>query len=86
MSPHNSPLTIDIWLISNVAHVRHVGAATIKASGGGEVVKLPQVVEETHQYFNDAYDTVCSNLKQAHQWQKLAFDKEEHEETFQVGD
>ena len=41
----------------------------------GEVVKLPQFVEETHQYFNDAYDTVHSNLKQAHQRQKLAFDK-----------
>ena len=52
----------------------------------GEVVKLPQFVEETRQYFKDAYDTVHSNLKQAHQRQKLAFDKKEHGETFQVGD
>ena len=52
----------------------------------GEVVKLPQFVEETHQYFNDAHDTVRSNLNQAHQRQKLAFDKKEHGETFQVGD
>ena len=52
----------------------------------GEVVKLPQFVEETHQYFNDANDTVCSNLKQAHQQRKLAFDKKEHGDTFQMGD
>ena len=52
----------------------------------GDVVKLPQFVEETHQYFNDAYDTVRSNLKQAHQRQKLVFDKKEHGENFQVGD
>ena len=43
-----------------------------------EVVKLPQFVEDTHQYFNEAYATACSNLKQAHQRHKLAADKKEH--------
>ena len=51
-----------------------------------EVVKLPQFVEDTHQYFNEAYATACSNLKQAHQRHKLAADKKEHGETFSVGD
>ena len=52
----------------------------------GEVVKLPQFVEETHQYFNEAYATARSNLKQAHQPHKLAVDKKEHGDTFSVGD
>ena len=63
-----------------------LGRQSSKLVEEGEVVRLPQFVEETHQYFNDAYDTVRSNLKQAHQRQKLAFDKKEHGETFQVGD
>ena len=75
MNPHNSPFPSDIWPISNVASGRHFGATTIETSGGG-------FVEETHQYINDAYATVCSNLKQAHQRQKLAFDKKENGETF----
>ena len=52
----------------------------------GEVVKLPQFVEETHRYFNEAYATARGNLKQAHQQNKLAVDKKEHGETFRVGD
>ena len=71
------PLPSDIWPISNVASGRHFGATTIETSGG-------EFVEETHQYINDAYATVCSNLKQAYQRQKLTFDKE-HGETFREG-
>lgn len=63
-----------------------LGRQPSKLVEDGEVVKLPHFVEETHQYFNDAYATVRSNLTQAHQRQKLAFDKKEHGETFRVGD
>ena len=38
-----------------------LGRQPLKLVEEGEVVKLPQFVEETHQYFNDAYDTVRSN-------------------------
>lgn len=49
-------------------------------------MKLPQFVEETHQYFNKAYATTHSNLKQVYQQHKLTVDKKEHGETFGVGD
>ena len=75
MNPHNSLFPYDIWPISNVASGLHFGAITIATSGGG-------FVEETHQYIYDAYVTVCSNLTQAHQRQKLAFDKKENGDTF----
>ena len=45
-----------------------LGWHPLKLVEEGEVVKLPQFVEETHQCFNDAYETVHSNLKQTHQW------------------
>ena len=38
-----------------------LGRQPLKLVEEGEVGKLPQFVEETHQYFNDAYDTVRSN-------------------------
>ena len=78
MNPHNLPFPSDIWPISNVASGLHFRAITIATSGGG-------FVEETHQYINDAYATVCSNLTQAHQRQKLAFDKKENGDTFWEG-
>ena len=52
----------------------------------GEALPLSQFEEETHPYFKKAYSTVHSNLKQAHERCKQAFDKKEHREIFSVGD
>lgn len=52
----------------------------------GGRVDVPRFVEDTHQYFKEAYTVANNHLKRSSTRRKQGYDKKEHGETLCIGD